>query len=155
MEKAKDYEDLIGKIAEELQSFDKVYYDVDTLEYAGMFDNWIYEYDEYLDMTDEEIAEISGKELVDWRRDMVDDIKKTLELKSSIDKPASFESFHWMEDFVDDHADNKKFFKDAVEALRRKHPFGNFRDALDWNGLAAEWYSCRDAKMVEYVRNNI
>lgn len=75
-----------------------------------------------------------------------------LQLKSRIDKPHSSESFRWIEDFTDLHADNKRFFREAVYALRNRHPFRGFRNALDRNDLTDEWHPFRDAKLEGYVR---
>lgn len=155
MEKANDHDDLICRIAEQLQGIDHVYYDEDTLEYEGVFDDWIFEYEDYLDMSDDEIAKIPDDELRDWQRDTVIDLKKALKLKSTIDKPESYIAFRWMEEFTEAHANNQKFFRDAVKALRNRHPFRGFRAALDWNGLTEEWYPFRDARMEDYVRKNI
>lgn len=81
--------------------------------------------------------------------------RKVLDLPHCIDKPFSSEAFNWMEEFTETHANNQKFFREAVKALRNRHPFRGFRAALDWNGLTEEWYPSRDARMEEYVRKNI
>lgn len=155
MDKAVNMEDLVKKVTELLQMFDHVYYDAESLSYDGVMDEWLYGYGDYLDINDGAFAEIGEDELRGWERDHVVGLRETLGLKSSIDKPASYVSFKWMEDFTQDHADNSKFFNDAVKALRNRHPFRGFRSALDWNGLTDEWYVYRDSRMEDYVRREI
>ena len=155
MEKANDFEHLIKMIADLLSVNDTVYYDVETLEYDGILDNLLWEYEDYLELSDEDIAKIPDEELRDWQRDTAIALKRSLQLKSHIDKPHSSIAFRWMEAFTEDHADNQKFFRDAIKALRNRHPFRGFRAALDWNGLTDEWYPFRDTKMQDYVRKEI
>lgn len=155
MDKAKNKEDLIKRIAGHLQMFDHVYYDLDTLCYDGVMDEWLWDYGDYLDLTDEAFTEIDEDELRGWERDQVVGLSETLELKNSIEKPESFISFKWMEEFTGDRAANRRFYNEAVCALRNRHPFRGFRSALDWNGLTDEWYAYRDARMEDYVRREI
>lgn len=153
MEKAKDYEDLIYKISEQLQCLDKVYYNVDTLEFEGIFDEWISEFED--NMYYNEPTKFPDGNLLDRPRNSYIDINDIIQLKSTINKPESYVVFNWMEDFVETHSDNLKFVQDAVLALRKRHPFRGFRMALDWNRLTEEWYQFRDSKMEDYVRKNI
>lgn len=155
MEKAENIDQLIEKIADELTMADHVYYDVDSLQYGVMFEDWLSEYGDFLDLTDEAFNEIPEDELGGWQRDEVADLRKVVELPHCIDKPLSSESFRWMEEFIGLHANNRKFVGDAVKALRNRHPFRGFRAALDYNGLTDAWYPFRDAKMEAYVRNEI
>lgn len=155
MEQAENFEQLIKRIAEELTMADHVYYDLDSLKYGVMFEDWLSEYGEYLDLNDEAFNATPEDELGGWQRKQAEDLRKVLDLPHCIDKPFSSEAFRWMEEFTEAHANNQKFFRDAVKALRNRHPFRGFRAALDWNGLTEEWYPFRDARMEEYVRKNI
>ncbi|MCM1139508.1 MAG: hypothetical protein NC453_13135 [Muribaculum sp.] len=155
MEQAENFEQLIKRIAEELTMADHVYYDLDSLKYGVMFEDWLSEYGEYLDLNDEAFNATPEDELGGWQREQAEDVRKVLDLPHCIDKPFSSESFHWMEEFTETHANNQKFFRDAVKALRNRHPFRGFRAALDWNGLTDEWYPFRDTKMQDYVRKEI
>lgn len=155
MEKAKDLNHLIKMISDLLMVEDTVYYNIDTLEYDGIMNEILWEYEDYLDMSDKEIANISDSELRDWQKDTVIAIKKTLHLKSHIDKPHSSVAFRWMEEFTKLHYNNQKFFQYAVKALRNRHPFRGFRAALDYNGLTEKWYTFRAAHMEAYVREEI
>lgn len=155
MDKAENIDQLIEKIAELLTIADHVYYDVVSLRYGAVFEDSLSEYGEYLDLTDVVFNETPEDELVGWVREEVADLRTIVELPHCIDKPFSSESFRWMEGFTEHHAHNHKFVRDAVKALRNRHPFRGFRAALDYNGLTAEWYPFRDAKMEAYVRNEI
>ena len=155
MDAAKDKDDFIVKIAQELQSFDRIYFEPESLRYDGIMDDWMWEYNEYIELDDDAFSQLPDDELRGWQRDHVIDIRETLALPKWIDKPESYISFKWMTEFTGDHADNQKFFKDAIRALRNKHPFRGFRSALDWNGLTDEWYAYRDSRMEDYVRMEI
>lgn len=155
MEKAENIDQLIEKIADYLTMADHVYYDVANLQYDVMFEDWLSEYGDFLDLSDEAFNEIPEDELGEWQREEVTDLRKVVELPHSIAKPFSSESFRWMEEFIELHANNRKFVGDAVKVLRNRHPFRGFRAALDYNCLTAEWYPFRDAKMEAYVRNEI
>lgn len=155
MEKAENIDQLIDKIAEQLTMADHVYYDVVSLQYGAMFEDWLAEYGDYLDLTEEAFIEIPEEELSGWEREEVADLRKVVELPYCIDKPFSSETFQWMEEFTNLHANNPKFAYDAVNALSNRHPFRGFRVALDYNGLTADWYPFRDAKMEAYVRNEM
>jgi len=155
MKRAKNFEDLIIRIAEELQMVDLVYCNVDTLQYSGISNEWLSDYDEYLEMTDEEFAKASNDKLRDWQHDLVTNLRQARDSKSCITKPESFEAFRWMEEFTENHTDNPKFFNAAVKALRNRHPFRGFRSAVDLSNLTDEWYIYRDSRMEGYVRNKL
>lgn len=155
MEKAENFEDFVKRVAEELSMADYVYYDVDSLQFGAMSDDWLWEYGDYLDLNDEAFNAIPEDELDGWQREVADNLRKVVDLPHRIDKPISAIAFRWMEEFVGDHADNHKFYDDAVKALRNKHPSRGFRAALDCNGLTKEWYQFHDARMEDYVRKKI
>lgn len=155
MEAAENIDQLIEKIAEQLTMADHVYYDMARLRYGVVSEDWLSEYGEYLDLTDGAFNETSDDELAGWQRDEVADLRKVVELPHCIDKPFSSESFRWMEEFIKLHTNNQRFVRDAVKALRNRHPFRGFRSALDYNGLTDVWYPFRDVKMEAYVRNEI
>lgn len=155
MEQAKNFEEFVKMIADELTMADGVYYDAESLQFNAIFDETRWEYNSYLEMSDEEFSKVTEEELGGWQRDEAEDLRKTIDLPHRIDKPSSTEAFHWMEEFTEAHAGNRKFFNSAVKALQNRHPFRGFRAALDWNGLTKDWYPFRDGKMQEYVRKEI
>lgn len=55
----------------------------------------------------------------------------------------SRESFGCMEDFADQVTDKRKQ-EHLYRALNRRHPFSNFRYAVEDTGLLQDWYNFRD-----------
>lgn len=155
MEKAENFAEFVKRVAEELSMADYVYYDRDSLQYGTMMEDWLWEYGDYLDLNDEAFDAVPEDELGGWRREVAENLRKVVDLPHRIDKPISAITFCWMEEFAGDHADNCKFYDDAVRALRNRRPFQGFRAALDLNGLTKEWYRFHDARMEDYVRKNI
>lgn len=155
MNSASNKDDLIVKVAELLQMFDRVYYDIETLRFDGVMEEWLWNYGDYLDLDDEAFGKIGEDELSGWEREEVVGIRETLGLKSSIDRPESFISFKWMEEFTDGHANNQKFYDDAAKALHNRHPFRFFRSTLDRYGFTEQWYAYRNSRMEDHVRREM
>ncbi len=156
MKTAKDLEDLVTRIAEELTICDRVCYDLKSLQYGGILDSCVYgDYFNYIDLSEEAFNAIPENELGGWQREEAIDIRQTLKLPHCVEKPHSSTSFHWMEAFTDEYAKNQSFFREAVSALSNHHPFRNFRFVLDRHGLTQKWYPFRDDCLKEYVREEI
>ena len=154
LEKAKDREDFIKKVADELDSGFMVYFNLETLEYGAILSKWIEEYDEYLDLKEEYFKQ----EIKEWDaedKDMAGYIYETMKLPNRIEPPESYIQFEWMVDFTEEHTSNRKFFQYAEKALNRKHPFRGFKDVLYYNGLEQEWYAYKDMRMQNWVRNEL
>lgn len=154
LEKAKDREDFIKKVADELDSGFMVYFNLETLEYGAILSEWIEEYDEYLDLKEDYFKQ----EIKEWDaedKDMAEYIYEAMKLPHRIAPPESHIQFEWMVDFTEEHASNRKFFEYAEKALNRKHPFRGFKETLLYNGLEKEWYAYKAIQMQNWVLNKL
>lgn len=135
-DKPTNREELISQIADELLMADYVYYDPISFEWRGVLESEILACDEELEPSDEEM----------------ENLREALNLPYCIEKPESFVQFPWREDFVNLHSSNTEFFKEAVNALSRRHPFRNFKIVLtQYPDLRKEWFEYEIARMKKYV----
>lgn len=154
MQRAIDREDLIKRMAEELEGGLTVYFNLETLEYDALMEEWIEDYGEYLDLAEEYFKQ----EIKDWNTNdkyMVESIYEALKLPECINPPESYEQFQWMVDFTEDHSSNHQFFHYAEKALNRRHPFRGFKDTVLFNGLEKEWYAYKSMRMQNWVRSQV
>ncbi|MDE6291675.1 MAG: hypothetical protein K2M16_09085, partial [Muribaculaceae bacterium] len=89
MDKAKDIDDFVQKLAESLEMGERVRYDMDNLTYGEVHQMQMDEYREYVDM--EELPDNLGDELKDWEIDEVKYIRDVMDLPDEIDPPRTWE----------------------------------------------------------------
>jgi len=157
MEKFDSKEEFIKHVAEELTTGFMVHYDADRLQYVPTMENeyGVDDYDDYLELSDEEFEKIPAGELSEFDRDRIRSLREANTCKSFIEAPPSFIHFEWMADFVDDHSNHTAFFRRAERALNNRHPFSGFKDQIHYYGLQDEWYSYQLERMIQYVRHEI
>ncbi len=153
MEKAKTIEELVKVIVENVGSGQSVRYDLKTLSYGVVLDlmdigGW-----EYLEM--KELPDNLEEELQDWELETIIEQRSILALPDEIDPPRSWLQFEWMRNFADENSTGKKFDRDVERALKSRHPFGAYKDALWQHGLLDDWYKYRDECCEKYVREEL
>lgn len=154
MEKAKDIQEFVTAIAQSLLSGETVYYDMNTLSYAGLSD-MSYEYDDYINMEDEEFEKVGKKDLRDWQFELVKYIREALALPKHIETPPSRIQYEWMTDFTNNNVDNKRFIQAATNALNAKHPFSQFKDVLYQYNLENDWYTYQEDVCKQYISDEL
>lgn len=153
MDKAKDIDDFVQKLAETLSMGQTVRYDLDNLTYGELNQMNLDEYCEYMDM--EELPDNLVDELHDWEIDLVKYLRWALDLPDAIDPPRTWQQLEWMADFANEQTLGDSFIRDVQRALDSRHPFGSFKDVMYDYGLINEWYRYRDDCYHVYVRHEL
>lgn len=72
-----------------------------------------------------------------------------------VDKPASFESFRFMEDFVE-MVDNPSIKRRLENALSKRKPFREFKYEIDDSGEYRElWFGYKAERMKDWVKTQL
>ena len=153
MDKAKDIDEFVQKLAEPLSIGQSVRCDMDNLTYGEVHQMQMDEYREYVDI--EELPDNIEDELKDWEIDEVKYIREVMDLPDEIDPPRTRQQLEWMEDFVNEHSLGDRFIRDVQRALDCRHPFGAFKDVMYDYGLLDDWYSYRENCYCAYVRHEL
>ena len=153
MDKAKDIDEFVRKLAEPLSTGQSVRYDMDNLTYGEVHQMQMDEYWEYVEV--DQLPDNLGDELKDWEIEEVKYIREVLELSDEIDPPKTWEQLEWMADFANDQSLGDKFIRDVQRALDSRHPFGSFKDVMYDYGLLDKWYSYREECYHAYVRHEL
>ena len=84
--------------------------------------------------------------------DMVDSWERRIKL----DPPESFESFQFMESFIDELPENESILRNKlISALSHSHPFARFKAAIDNCPYRQEWFDHKQRCLEKYVRDEI
>ncbi|MDE7419925.1 MAG: hypothetical protein K2N35_06930 [Muribaculaceae bacterium] len=153
MDKAKDIDEFVQKLAESLSMGQTVRYDMDNLTYGEVHQMQMDEYREYVDM--EELPDNLEYELKDWEIEEVKYIKAVQDLPEEIDPPRTWEQLEWMSDFANEQSLGNRFIRDVQRALDCRHPFGAFKDVMYDYDLIDAWYRYRENCYCAYVRHEL
>lgn len=153
MDKVKDIDEFVQKLAESLSTGERVRYDLDNLTYGGLNQFSLDEYSEYMEM--EELPDNLEDELQDWEIDVVKYLWLALDLPNFIDPPRTWEQKEWMANFANEQSLGNRFFRDVQRALDSRHPFVAFKDVMYDYDLLDVWYRYRDACYRDYVRHEL
>ncbi len=154
MEIAKDINQFIRAVSESLLMGQVVHYDLQTLSYSDANDN-LCEYEEYLDMDNDEFEKALSEELNGWQGDWVKEIREASSMPDSIEAPPSWQQIDWMKDFINIRLDDRKFINDATNALNYRHPFQAFKEVLHRYNLEEDWYAYQAERCEQYVADAI
>lgn len=99
-----------------------------------------------------DLDQFYGMDLEGWDEDF-DKLKKNKKKFVEIDKMGSHDSFQVMQDFAEQV--NDSFIRTRLlEALERRKPFSNFKDAVDNSGNYREqWFAFKDKRNIEWVED--
>ena len=153
MDKAKDIDEFVQKLAESLSMGQTVRYDMDNLTYGEVHQMQMDEYREYVDM--EELPDNLDDELKDWEIEELKYIKAVQDLPEEIDPPRTWEQLECMSDFANEQSLGNRFIRDVQRALDCCHPFGAFKDVMYDYGLIDAWYRYRENYYCAYVRHEL
>lgn len=152
MDKAKDIDEFVQRLAEPLSIGQCVRYDIDNLTYGEVHQMQMDEYWEYVEV--DQLPDNLGDELKDWEIDEVKYIRDVMDLPDEIDPPRTWEQLGWMADFANEQSLGNRFIRDVQRALDCRHPFGAFKDVMYDHGLLDEWYSYRETATVPMSATN-
>lgn len=97
-----------------------------------------------------DLDQFYGMDLEGWDEDF-DKLKKNKKKFIEIEKQRSHDSFQAMQDFAEQVDDTSTRTK-LLEALNRKKPFSNFKDAVDNSGdYREQWFAFKDKRNIEWV----
>ncbi|MEW6508088.1 MAG: UPF0158 family protein [Bacteroidota bacterium] len=131
-------EEQIKYIAEELDTGMKVYVNLETMEVKSIIDT-LQHYD-----VDTEA----------WEDD-INEIEENFDKYFQFERMDSRESFQVMEDFVET-VDDKRLREKLELGLSLSKPFRNFKDIIDdENEYRTRWFEFRDARNIEFVKEQI
>lgn len=153
MDKAKDIDVFVQKLAEWLSMGESIRYDLDNLIYGEVHQMQMDEYWEYVEM--DELPDNLEDELRDWEIDEIKYIRDVLELPDEIDPPRTWLQLEWMADFANDQTLGNSYIKDVRRALDSRHPFGAFKDVMYDYNLLDDWYRYREDCYRAYVRHEL
>ena len=153
MDKAKDIDEFVQKLAESLSMGPTVRYDIDSLTYGEVHQMQLDEYWEYAEM--ENLPDNLDDELKDWEIDEVKYIREILDLPDEIGPPRTWLQLEWMADFAKEQSIGGRFIRDVQRALDCRHPFGAFKDVMYGYDHLDEWYCYRDDCYNAYVSHEL
>lgn len=153
MDKAKDVDEFVQKLAELLDMGQSVRYDLDNLAYGELREMESAVHNEYVEM--DELPANLDDELKDWEIDEIKYLRAIWDLPDEIDPPRTWVQLEWMADFANDQILGNRFNRDVQRALDSRHPFGAFKDVMYDYGLIDDWYRYRDKCYCAYVRHEL
>ena len=132
-------EETVREIAEMLDCGHICYLNPDTLETVFTLNPGSWEYYE------ESEDDIKIREQVDsWER------------RITLAPPESFESFKFMEGFIDELPERESSLRNKlVSALSHSHPFARFKAVIDSCPYRQEWFAYKQKCLEAYVRDEI
>ena len=99
-----------------------------------------------------DIEQLYGTNLEGWEEEF-DKLKKNRKKFVEIEKMQSNDSFRVMKDFAE-QVDDDSIRTTLLEALNRRKPFSNFKDAVDNSGDYREkWFAFKDKRNIEWVED--
>ena len=132
-------EETVREIAEMLDCGHICYLNPDTLETVFTLNPGSWEYYE------ESEDDIKIREQVDsWER------------RITLTPPESFESFKFMEGFIDELPDHESSLRNKlISALSHNHPFARFKDVIDNCPYRQEWFEYKQKCLEAYVKDEL
>ena len=132
-------EETVREIAEMLDCGHVCYLNPDTNETVFIPNPASWEYFEEPDMVTKELEKVDS-----WER------------RIKLDPPESFESFQFMESFIDELPENESILRNKlISALSHSHPFARFKAAIDNCPYRQEWFDHKQRCLDKYVRDEI
>lgn len=99
-----------------------------------------------------DLDQFHGMDLEAWAEDF-DKLKKDKKKFVEIERIGSHDSFQVMQDFAE-QVDDPSIRTMLLEALNRKKPFSNFKDAIDSSGdYRDQWFAFKDKRNIEWVED--
>ena len=132
-------EETVREIAEMLDCGHVCYLNPDTNETVFIPNPASWEYFEEPDMVTKELEKVDS-----WER------------RIKLDPPESFESFQFMESFIDELPENESILRNKlISALSHSHPFARFKAVIDNCPYRQEWFDHKQRCLEKYVRDEI
>ena len=132
-------EETVREIAEMLDCGYVCYLNPDTNETVFIPNPASWEYFEEPDMVTKELEKVDS-----WER------------RIKLAPPESFESFQFMESFIDELPENESILRNKlISALSHSHPFARFKAAIDNCPYRQEWFDHKQRCLEKYVRDEI
>ena len=132
-------EETVREIAEMLDCGHVCYLNPDTNEAVFIPNPASWEYFEEPDMVTKELEKVDS-----WER------------RIKLAPPESFESFQFMESFIDELPENESILRNKlISALSHSHPFARFKAAIDNCPYRQEWFDHKQRCLEKYVRDEI
>ena len=132
-------EETVREIAEMLDCGHVCYLNPDTNETVFIPNPASWEYFEEPDMVTKELEKVDS-----WER------------RTKLAPPESFESFQFMESFIDELPENESILRNKlISALSHSHPFARFKAAIDNCPYRQEWFDHKQRCLEKYVRDEI
>ena len=132
-------EETVREIAEMLDCGHVCYLNPDTNETVFIPNPASWEYFEEPDMVTKELEKVDS-----WEK------------RIKLTPPESFESFQFMESFIDELPENESILRNKlISALSHSHPFARFKAAIDNCPYRQEWFDHKQRCLEKYVRDEI
>jgi len=132
-------EETVREIAEMLDCGHVCYLNPDTNETVFIPNPASWEYLEEPDMVTKELEKVDS-----WER------------RIKLAPPESFESFQFMESFIDELPENESILrKKLISALSHNHPFARFKAVIDSCPYRQAWFAHKQRCLEKYVRDEI
>ncbi|MGM9751855.1 MAG: hypothetical protein ACI3YY_05730 [Candidatus Cryptobacteroides sp.] len=132
-------EETVREIAEMLDCGHVCYLNPDTNETVFIPNPASWEYFEEPDMVTKELEKVDS-----WER------------RIKLTPPESFESFQFMESFIDELPENESILRNKlISALSHSHPFARFKAAIDNCPYRQKWFDHKQRCLEKYVRDEI
>lgn len=132
-------EETVREIAEMLDCGHVCYLNPDTNETVFIPNPASWEYFEEPDMVTKELEKVDS-----WER------------RIKLAPPEPFESFQFMESFIDELPENESILRNKlISALSHSHPFARFKAAIDNCPYRQEWFDHKQRCLEKYVRDEI
>jgi len=132
-------EETVREIAEMLDCGHVCYLNPDTNETVFIPNPASWEYFEEPDMVTKELEKVDS-----WER------------RIKLAPPESFESFQFMESFIDELPENESILRNKlISALSHNHPFARFKAVIDNCPYRQAWFAHKQRCLEKYVRDEI
>ena len=132
-------EETVREIAEMLDCGHVCYLNPDTNETVFIPNPASWEYFEEPDMVTKELEKVDS-----WER------------RIKLAPPESFESFQFMESFMDELPESESTLRNKlISALSHSHPFARFKAVIDNCPYRQEWFDHKQRCLEKYVRDEI
>ena len=97
----------------------------------------------------------SDMELDSWK-DELRKLRKNPDMYITVDPPKSHDSFVIMSEFIETLADNNRLKDRLTQALERKHPFREFKYAIDNSGdFRQTWFDFKNQRLQAWVEREL
>ena len=132
-------EETVREIAEMLDCGHVCYLNPDTNETVFIPNPASWEYFEEPEMVTKELEKVDS-----WER------------RIKLAPPESFESFQFMESFIDELPESESTLRNKlISALSHSHPFARFKAVIDNCPYRQEWFDHKQRCLEKYVRDEI